>query len=234
MQFTPDNSHVAPQALREAFAAHYTPILLTSAVLPTLSRLQRTLDELDIEGLQTILSSNFSPAADSSAITSDLASVLQPISVDEWAAFLNVYESRIAAETLPPDDLSSISTSEARFYVLASLLSGTFKDCSLIVSSTDDIVKVIDADPKLPKKLPGWTQLDAKILQAYADVPEHKRRRCIDANRPNRRDDFIEEHFDTAPRRKPSPRGIGTLPFLLAATAVAIVASSALFFISGR
>jgi inositol-pentakisphosphate 2-kinase len=142
-------------SLRDAFAARIAPILLTSPVLPSLSVLQRNLDELDIEGLETVSSSFFSGQGSSA----DLSSLLQPGSEDEWVAFTTSYAdgARVA-----PQDMSSISTSEARRCVLATLLSGTFKDCSLLVSLPDKTIRIADTEPKPPRKLPEWAELDSQ------------------------------------------------------------------------
>jgi hypothetical protein len=218
---------LAKSTLREAFASCFAPILLASPVLPALSRLQRTLDELDVEGLETVLSS-FAAQQGSSATSDNLTQLLRPGGDDEWAAFVATYQER---STLVPSDLSSITSSEARQSVLSCLLSGTFKDCSLLVSLEHGTVKVIDTEPKPPRKLPQWAELDSEIIRAYAEVPPPKRRRCVDANRPVHRRETNDKagHGDKlSPRRE-----LGTLPFLMGMTAVVVVASLALPMLSG-
>jgi inositol-pentakisphosphate 2-kinase len=76
-----------------------------------------------------------------------------------------------------------------RHYLLAYLLSATFKDCSIIAKL--DFLKpgdqsghrvcpitVIDLDPKSLDRLQRWEQLDWEIVSSYTPV---KRKVCIDA-----------------------------------------------------
>jgi inositol-pentakisphosphate 2-kinase len=207
-----------PSDLRNAFTDRCALILLTSPVLPTLSHLQRYFDELDIEGLETVLSSYSSRQG-----TSDLTSLLQPGSEDEWAAFATSHADRVG---VAPQDMASISSSDTRQCVLATLLSGTFKDCSLLVSLPDKTVSVADTEPKPPRKLLEWAELDSHIVRTYADVPAAQRRRCKDANRPPHQQESDSDGQKSDASR--SVRTSETFPFLMGLTAMIIATSWAL------
>jgi inositol-pentakisphosphate 2-kinase len=77
---------------------------------------------------------------------------------------------------------------DLRYYLLAYLLSATFKDCSIIVKldflkpGTQSAyrvhpVAVIDLDPKSLDRLQRWEQLDREIVFNYTPV---ERKICID------------------------------------------------------
>jgi inositol-pentakisphosphate 2-kinase len=132
------------------FASALLPILTTTPVLHTLSRLQRTLDALDVEGLAPLW---------------DLAPVGTDPSIDEWSAFISEY---LAAPTQPPP----ADAAHLRYHVMAYLLSASFKDCSIILRVPDGTATVIDLDPKSVDRLRKWERLDAEIVAAYAAVPD--------------------------------------------------------------
>ncbi|KAF8891187.1 inositol-pentakisphosphate 2-kinase [Infundibulicybe gibba] len=79
-----------------------------------------------------------------------------------------------------------------RYYVLAYLLSATFKDCSLIIRldplrpgmPTADVglerITVIDLDPKGIERLRKWEQMDQEIANYNAGLEP---KQCIDARR---------------------------------------------------
>jgi len=140
------------------------PALQSSPLLSTLSRLQSSLDPLDIEGIASLVTSQtsidvFDPSA-------DLTSLGSQSSIEEWRSFLTSYQSS------SPLDL--------RQSILSFLLSATFKDCSIIVrverdQETQEIktkVKAIDLDPKPIKKLRKWLELDQEILKSWKTMLE--------------------------------------------------------------
>ncbi|KAJ6531190.1 inositol-pentakisphosphate 2-kinase [Mycena capillaripes] len=141
---------------QEALASALLPVLMNTPVLRTLSRLQRTLDALDIEGLATL---------------SDLAAVGADPTIAEWAEFVSAY---LSAPSPPPADAAHL-----RYHVLAYLLSATFKDCSVIVRVPDGTATVIDLDPKSVDRLRKWERMDKEIVSAYAALPDRKV--CVDA-----------------------------------------------------
>lgn len=65
-----------------------------------------------------------------------------------------------------------MSEEELRYYILAYLMSATFKDCSIIIdmrADGEEKVKVIDLDPKSVQRLEKWKKLDSEIALAYAN-----------------------------------------------------------------
>lgn len=205
------------------------PIIMSSSVLSSLSKVQRTLDELDIEGL-TQLMRQFQDA-DGKPLP-EVKGLLKQPGIEEWGAFLARYQRRLSEDLIWPEDLSVLTVDDARYHVLASLLSGTFKDCSLLIQVDQATLAVIDADPKLPKKLPGWAELDADIVEAYSELPSDRRKQCVDAHRPPSFRVPIAQPSDDRRVR----RGSSTITFLLGITAIFILCSLLLpsFTIPGR
>lgn len=165
--------------LRELFTSALLPFLTNTPVLRTLNRLQRSLDILDIEGLSKLWSQRHGETS------SILGSGISDATLAEWSAFIDYYLS--AQTRFDP------KTTDLEHYLLAYLLSATFKDCSIMIKldlldinkeqeATVDPqrVKVIDLDPKSVNKLPKWEKLDDQIVTAYRDVAEEERRHCVD------------------------------------------------------
>lgn len=187
-----DNS--SPEGLatiRDLFAKTLIRPLIETPVLRMLSDLQCNLDMLDIEGLsklwrlaesshplyrKTYLSqspemSSSTPPCTPIGESSPFISSPEP-TLPDWVDFLDTYLSPTKL------DHSNPLPENLRYYVLAYLLSATFKDCSIIVrldflGTTEEIrlgsVAVIDLDPKRMDKLKGWEELDMKIASTYAD-----------------------------------------------------------------
>uniref|UniRef100_D8PUZ6 Inositol-pentakisphosphate 2-kinase n=1 Tax=Schizophyllum commune (strain H4-8 / FGSC 9210) TaxID=578458 RepID=D8PUZ6_SCHCM len=192
---------------REAFADAILPLLTETPVLRTLSKLQRTLDVLDIEGLSRLWQytemmapayrtqfaqffvppedeEDYNPPTSPLGVSSQYLQEPEP-TIDDWSSFLDTYLSpfiQIDHAAPVPEDL--------RFYLLAYLLSATFKDCSIIVRMDllggeqqpapvdPSRVTVIDLDPKSMKRLRKWEKLDQEIVEAYANVKDF--RTCVD------------------------------------------------------
>jgi inositol-pentakisphosphate 2-kinase len=179
-------------------------------VLHILSKLQRTLDVLDIEGLSSLwreakMVTNLSgeqPSVAGRTVAPDslLESPIVPLGVDadvgpsgiptisDWTEFLDIYlspiDSRLNHLKPVPKDL--------HYFLLAYLLSATFKDCSIILRVDvlslkgrpakpvdPSRVTMIDLDPKSMDKLQKWEELDKEIVETYAGVDKPKR--CIDS-----------------------------------------------------
>ena len=189
-----DNSN--PEGLAticDLFAKTLIRPLIETPVLRMLSELQCNLDMLDMEGLSKLWrlaeSSNSlyresfvsqSPEMLSSTLpctpigrSSPFISSPEP-TLSDWVDFLDTYLS----PSKPKLDHSNPLPDNLRYYLLAYLLSATFKDCSIIVRldflrTTEEIrpgsVAVIDLDPKRMDKLKGWEELDKKIASTYAD-----------------------------------------------------------------
>lgn len=181
--FTADESTDA-QNLQESFTTALAQALVDSPILPLLSTLQRTLDILDIEGLSK-LHTQTSLDFPSEGLGS---SVLDP-SMEEWEDFVKVYHSdyHLWDHTAP-------SPGHLRHYLMAYLLSATFKDCSIIIRhrlhplSTTQIgparsfdATIIDMDIKSMNRLGKWEKLDRKIVEHYKSSAGQ--RRCIDSQR---------------------------------------------------
>jgi inositol-pentakisphosphate 2-kinase len=199
-------------AFREAFASALVGPLLHTPVLRILSDLQRHLDALDIEGLsklwtkaelaasshqispssfsaQTPEGSKSAPSSTPLGMSSPLIQVPNP-TISDWIDFVDTYTS----PNEPKLDHSNPSPENLRYYILAYLLSATFKDCSIIVklnllqsssSFPSEIaptsVTVIDLDPKRVDKLKVWEKLDQEIVRTYALA---NKKTCIDAGKP--------------------------------------------------
>jgi inositol-pentakisphosphate 2-kinase len=177
---------VSPLSLRDEFVAALRPLLLASPLLPTIARLQRTLDSLDVEGLHALLDRAGAPFS-KEQLENDVnvnPFFIEP-DVAEWSAFVTQYQARQrkAARGVPVDP----KIEDVRYHTLAFLLSMSFKDCSVICNLHPDgehldTVTVIDLDPKTVRKLAQWERIDSEIVRAYAQVPEEKRKHCVDAH----------------------------------------------------
>ncbi|CAA7271604.1 unnamed protein product [Cyclocybe aegerita] len=194
--------------IRDTFAAALVRYLLQTPVLSILSRLQRNLDVLDIEGLsklwkftessaplyRTTFASFFEQTSDSPSsappstplgVSSLFLNAPEP-SIPDWIDFLDKYLS----SDRPELDHNNPSPKYLHYYLLAYLLSATFKDCSIIIrmdmlepgtEPTADIrpesVTVIDLDPKSMDKLRGWEKLDNDIVRTYSSA---QKKVCVD------------------------------------------------------
>lgn len=195
-------------AIRDAFAASLVRPLLQTPVLNILSSLQRNLDVLDIEGLsklwretessaplyrttfasffeQTAEGSSSAPPSTPIGVSSLFLQSPEP-AIPDWIDFLDTYLS----SDKPEMNHDKPSPEHLRYYLLAYLLSATFKDCSIIVrldflrpsvppqqEVQPGSVTVIDLDPKSMDKLRGWEKLDKEIARTYASV---QKKVCID------------------------------------------------------
>lgn len=170
--------------------------LLQTQILRMLSDLQRNLDVLDIEGLSKLWKEAELAAlekSDTSLITplgskSSHIQISEP-GISDWVEFLDTFISS-SRESLARDDPSP---KDLYYYLVAYLLSATFKDCSIIVrldflrSGNDSEheaapcypVMVIDLDPKSMNKLGTLEELDREIVAKYSPV---ERKVCIDGN----------------------------------------------------
>ncbi|KAI0636645.1 inositol-pentakisphosphate 2-kinase [Trametes polyzona] len=153
----PSTSDVhALDRLRDAFVGTLGTLLLASPVLRTLSRLQRTLDALDVDGLAALWERVRPGVPFGRALnerTGDEGAgedVLSEPTIDDWVRFVDAYLARMDDPPAPltasaKDDVdespespespsgSRTTHAELRFRILAYLLSASFKDCSLIL-----------------------------------------------------------------------------------------------------
>lgn len=187
--------------LRDMFTSTSLPLLLETPVLQRLGYLQRSLDALDIEGLlqlwqvsaecmlgggretegqadRGVTKAPLTPFAVSST-----PSELREPTMDEWSGFVGQY---LAGHSQL--DHSKPTLNHLRYYLLAYLLSATFKDCSIILrmdmlgapqheAISPSQVTVIDLDPKTMDRLKKWEKMDREIWQLYSNQPP---RGCLD------------------------------------------------------
>ena len=109
--------------------------------------------------------------------------------MSDWTNFVDEYLSvdRTRDHTHP-------KVSDLRYYLLAYLLSATFKDCSIILRinpggdarATGDMksnsVAVIDLDPKCIDRLSRWEELDRNIVESYTGIEP---KLCVDGPKDN-------------------------------------------------
>ena len=180
----PSDTSGSLQHIKSAFTSTLLCCLMQTPVLQILSKLQRSLDVLDIEGLSSLwrrtllshpsLSSESVPAIPL-GVSSPFLSSPEPDIVD-WETFIDSFLSPFSSglDHLQP------KVENIRYYLLAYLLSGTVKDCSIIVRTdllqlgktstkrkNTDSVMVIDLDPRKMERLNKWEKLDAEIVNAY-------------------------------------------------------------------
>ncbi|KAL5529538.1 hypothetical protein ACEPAG_5523 [Sanghuangporus baumii] len=173
--------------LMEEFVKALLPLLTRTPVLQRIAHLQRSLDALDIEGLQS-LHSAYAQAhfPDSPGTIASLEDMFPDPSLDDWDSFVSAYKSQQPIANLDPEHL--------RHYVMAYLLSATFKDCSIILHlgrnpEVPDSITVIDLDPKSMKRLRNWAELDHDIVVSFVDDGS---RVCYDELSPTTRDYLVE------------------------------------------
>lgn len=182
-----------------------------------LSDLQRTLDLLDIEGLSNLwrraeesaplyrttfasffeqaslsgLGPSSPPAPPSTPLgVSSLFLTSPEPTISDWVEFLDMYLSPASRQL----DHANPAPENLRYYLLAYLLSATFKDCSIMVrldpiqplgpsakvAVKPEHVTVIDLDPKSMARLRKWEKLDQEIVHAYLATDERKV--CVDGH----------------------------------------------------
>jgi inositol-pentakisphosphate 2-kinase len=93
--------------------------------------------------------------------------------MDEWVSFIDGY---LATNARPDYTLEVVDTPGAkerlRYYMMAYLMSATFKDCSVILrlgSGSGDQITVIDLDPKKIEKLRAWEVQDLEIVRRFKE-----------------------------------------------------------------
>lgn len=165
-----DLKNLDNEQLMEEFVRVLLPLLVKDPLLRILSRLQRTLDPLDIEGLLSLHRIN------QECLIKD--SFPDP-SIEEWEHFVGSYLDPTFQASL---DHQKPIPENLRYYTMAYLLSATFKDCSIILrlddEATFDNISVIDVGQKSMRRLNDWAELDQKITKAFVDDG----RICIDNN----------------------------------------------------
>jgi len=171
-------------ALHDVFISTVHPLLVHSPILRTLAILQRSLDVLDIEGLSKLWALSHlqqSPFGSSSVCVPPVGSTSPNPTISEWSNFVDEYLS--SHETL---DHTHPQVSNLRYYLLAYLLSATFKDCSIMLRTNPDDSKktgsviLIDLDPKSIDRLSRWETLDREIVESYNGI---ETKHCVDGRK---------------------------------------------------
>ena len=161
----------------EALATALLPSLRAPA-LGIISDLQRSLDALDIEGLTKLY-------AIAHPDTKDLGSAEHSPSLKQLQDFAASYHS-----VYRPSDHSRLHPEKFDTYLMAYLLSATFKDCSIIFRlcrpehlSVDSpgAISIIDLDLKGVDRFEAWADLDRQIVGYYnLNTGESERKRCVE------------------------------------------------------
>ena len=176
-------------ALRTRFWALIGSLLTETPVLRTLSRLERNLDVLDIEGISKLWALSLEKSSEDTVVQDGVDSIPEiganfpEPSIDEWKHFVDQYLS-----THNHLDHSFPKLTNLRYYTFAYLLSATFKDCSMMLRTDQrrelgrkGAVTVIDLDPKSVRRLSKWEKLDRDIVRAYTGFESKK---CVDGWKP--------------------------------------------------
>lgn len=152
---------------KETLMENLMRLLLDTRVLDIISTLQRTLDELDIEGISKLCSMS----------KADLASMVANPTPEDWRDFIRCYQTSYCTWDHANPDPKNIKD-----YLMAYLLSATFKDCSIILrfnqgggSLPSHSVSIIDLDPKPMNKLGEWEELDRRVVEGYRAGGQQKR-----------------------------------------------------------
>ena len=171
--------------VKEAFTTALVTLLLGTSVLKRISDLQRTLDPFDIEGLSKLWRGveDRQRSVNNKSTNRPEPDLFSEPTMDDWEGFVDKYLSS-------HPDFSNPDSSHLRHYLLAYLLSATFKDCSVIVrlnflgtgSNNNTIepwrVSVIDLEMKSMSRMEKWEELDRQIVQGYLENEPEKI--CID------------------------------------------------------
>lgn len=157
------------------FVAAVLPAVLGTDLLRTLSRLQRTLDPLDIEGLVSLWRSVYG------TLPITASDIFPDPDLSAWQAFV---DSNLDDKYRQQLHYESPDIKDLHYYVMAYLLSATFKDCSLMLrfgreENDAQAIAVIDLDVKSVDRLARWEAQDLDIVRAFDGAGKCF---CIDAN----------------------------------------------------
>ncbi|KAF8636730.1 hypothetical protein AX17_003533 [Amanita inopinata Kibby_2008] len=182
-----DGNTVPKDSIKDVFISAVLRQLMGTPVLGIISRLQRRLDALDIEGLSKLWYNTVASNASTDSIPQigmGIPTLSAEPTIDEWVQFVSSF---LSSESNNVD----ASPSNIRHYLLAYLLSATFKDCSLIIRLDfldsppgnmvvrPERVMVIDLDPKSMSRLSKWEKMDREIAHGFMAFEPKE---CIDAS----------------------------------------------------
>ena len=158
------------------------PILMDHPVLAKISELQGTLDPLDIEGLSTLVTGRSATEYPNESLPFLDAPEVQAEdpTLDEWRRFLDAHFHHKLKDGLSrPTSFKALThgMSQKRYYLLAYILSASFKDCSIIIRGHEDNVKsgtvtIIDLDSKSLGRMKRWEGLDRDVVKCTLEVEE--------------------------------------------------------------
>jgi inositol-pentakisphosphate 2-kinase len=186
--------------MKDAFVTTIAPMLHTSPLLSTLSTLMRSLDALDIEGVEKLWkeAKHFAMAGLSPPIAADED---EP-SLSDWEKFVDEYLVHApyvgSGEQYDP---AQPKEEDLTYWMLSYLMSATFKDCSVMLRFPPGLVEgsffnperdvsmplmtAIDLDPKSMKRLQKWADMDRDIVEQYGAAVRNGLVgdvRCVDAH----------------------------------------------------
>lgn len=189
------------EGMKGAFVDALAPMLLKSPLLGTLSTLMRSLDALDIEGVEKLWKE---------AKHFPMAALSPPIAEDEDEPSLADWEDFVAeylvhgpyVGTGKRYDVAHPKEEDLKYWLESYLMSATFKDCSIMLrfppGSLDGsgtffnperdvempLLTAIDLDPKSMKRLQKWAEMDRAIVHAYGAAAKAGKTggaKCVDA-----------------------------------------------------
>ncbi|KAH7915302.1 inositol-pentakisphosphate 2-kinase [Hygrophoropsis aurantiaca] len=167
-------------SLEGAFANAIIDLILESPVFQMISSLQQSLDPLDVEGVAKLYMQEHQIGFIDSKTSILGSDVIFDPSLGEWEDFIDAFTNQF-----PSWDHSNPQRDHLRHYLMAQLLSGTFKDCSVILqpqiprTSLDFMGKVtiIDLDVKGMSRLSKWQALDREIVECY--LGNERPKQCV-------------------------------------------------------
>ncbi|GAA6057673.1 hypothetical protein JCM3770_003833 [Rhodotorula araucariae] len=153
------------------------PALLRSPLLSTLSRLQASLDALDIEGITALLATHTLTRADLLAPPERVAAEVTKLGAQPTLAEWSACVARLAPALRAGREATAraLQIGAPRDAVLAYLLAATLKDCSLMVrlppggAEGDARVKAIDLDPKPIARMAKYARMDTEIVESWKE-----------------------------------------------------------------
>ncbi|KAF8709322.1 Microtubule binding, partial [Rhizoctonia solani] len=179
------------QGVRGAFVETLGRMIDSSPLLAKLSLLMRSLDALDIEGIEKLWrQAKHLPMV---GMTPQIASDEAEPSLDDWEEFVAEYLLHGPYVSSEPHPTDKPREEDLRYWLTSYLMSATFKDCSVMLRfppgkvSPDStfynldrdvnmpLMTAIDLDPKSMRRLQKWFDMDREIVRNYAHAVEEGR-----------------------------------------------------------
>lgn len=187
------------EGMKSTFVQVLGRMLDSSPLLAKLSMLMRSLDGLDIEGVEKLWKeSKHFPMA---SLTPPIAQDEDEPSLDDWEEFVAEYLQHGPYVSADPHPTDPPKEEDLRYWLTSYLMSATFKDCSVMLRFPSGMVSdewtfenperhvevplmtAIDLDPKSMRRLQKWYDMDGEIVREYARAVEEGRAQgtCVDA-----------------------------------------------------